>query len=293
MPVAQYTVLIVDDNAEFRALMKRRLEAAGFETMEACDGEHAINSFKVETPDIVLLDINMPNKNGYEVLDWLEHNKIVKTKVIVLTGDSMRDNVVTCLTLGAKDFVLKSAPKTELLNRIKLLCETKSLKEANHDTVRSEELYAAPILIVDDEELSVNITARRLEKEGYTVVKAHHADEAQNIIKTKNIRLALLDIHMPDINGFDLLKMIRKDYPPEQIGIIMLTANDDAEMVIDCIQHGADDYIMKPFHQAELLIRVQACLQHTLITQKEQTKRRRHEDLAQLGLQIKNSNREN
>lgn len=292
MSVAQHTVLIVDDSAEFRALTRTRLEKAGFETTEASDGEQAINSLKVETPDVVLLDINMPNMDGFDVLDWLEHNNTVNTNVIMLTGDSNRDNVVTCLTLGANDFILKSAPNIELVNRIRRLCETRLLEGLNHSPVSSAELHAAPILIVDDDELSVSLTARRLENEGFTVVKANHADEAYRLLQNQTIHLMLLDIHMPDVNGFDLLKKIRQDYPPEQIGIIMVSANDNADMVIDCIRQGADDYIMKPFHQAELLTRVQTTLQHTLITYKEYVKRRHHENLAQLGMQIKGRNQE-
>ena len=289
MPAAQNTVLIVDDDPAFRVLLKKRLEVAGFEITEACDGAEAIEILQVECPDVVLLDINMPNMNGYDVLEWIKQNQFIGTNVIVLTGESVRDHVVTCLTLGAKDFLVKTAGKLELLSRVRRLCETRHLEDSENYRITDKELHAAPILIVDDEALSVDLTARRLIKEGFTVHKAYGGSEALRILQEQEIRLVLLDIQMPDIDGYELLKTIRKRFLTEEIAVMMLSAIDDSDMVIDCIRNGADDYIMKPFHQTELLTRIHTTLHHKLIAFREYKRRTHHEELARLGEELRNS----
>lgn len=289
MPIAANTVLIVDDDPAFRSLIKKRLETAGFETNEARDGAQAIDILQVECPDVVLLDINMPVMNGYDVLEWLKHNQVVSANVIVLTGESVRDHVVSCLTLGAKDFLVKSAGKLELLSRVRRLCETRHLEESTHYQITDKDLHAAPILIVDDQELSVDLTARRLIKDGFTVYKAYSGREALQVLQDQEIRLVLLDIEMPDISGNELLKKIRQRFLAEELAVIMLTAIDDSDMVIECISQGADDYIMKPFHQAELMVRIHTTLHHKLIAYRDYQRRSHHEELARLGEEIRNT----
>lgn len=290
MPAAQNTVLIVDDEPHFRALISKRLKAAGYDVTEASDGQEALDILQVESPDVVLLDINMPEINGYEVLEWIKYNKILTTNVLVVTGETVRDHVVTCLTLGAKDFLVKTEVSTELLRRVKRLCQTKILEEKNHHSITDAELRATPILVVDDEELSLDLTARKLEKEGFTVCKATSAHEALTVLQQQPIHLALLDINMPDINGYQLLQQLVNSEYKESLAIIMVTAVDDAEMIIDCIQSGADDYIMKPYHKSELVTRVQTTLRYKLNAYKEYLKRCNHAELAQLGAQLRKIN---
>lgn len=287
MPVAQNTVLIIDDEPDFRALVNRRLKTAGYDTLEACDGQDAIDILRVESPDLILLDINMPKVNGYEVLNWIKNNKVLKTSVMIVTGESQRDHVVSSLTLGAKDFLVKSAGSTEFLRRINRLCQTKRLVEQNDYEVTEAELHASPILIVDDQELSLELTSRRLEKAGFSVCKASNAEQAWKILEAQPIHLALLDVNMPDVDGHDLLQQLMNSKYKDSLAIIMVSAVDGPDMVIDCIRDGADDYIMKPYHQSELIMRVQTTLYSKLISYKAYIKRRTHEELAKLGKQLK------
>lgn len=266
MPVVENSVLIVDDDPAFRILLKRRLEAAGFVTSEAGDGAEAIEVLKVETPDVVLLDINMPNTNGYEVLDWIKHNNSQSINVIILTGEDTREHIVGCMTRGAKDFLLKSAGRLELISRLRRLCEISNSDENTHYRITDTDPRTAPILIVDDQELSVDLTARRLANDGLTVYRAYSGSEALQILQDREIRLVLLDIDMPDINGYDLLSKIRQQYPADKLGIIMLTATDDPKAIINCMRMGADDYITKPFRHNELVTRIHISLHRKLHT---------------------------
>lgn len=113
------------------------------------------------------------------------------------------------------------------------------------------------ILVVDDEREIADLVALYLENEGYQVFKFYTAVEALDCIRTKALDLAVLDVMMPDINGFTLCQKIREQYT---YPIIMLTAKDDEIDKITGLTLGADDYIVKPFRPLEMLARVKAQL---------------------------------
>lgn len=116
---------------------------------------------------------------------------------------------------------------------------------------------AENILVVDDEREIADLVALYLENENYIVFKCGSADEAIRYINTERIDLAILDVMLPEVNGFQLCKMIRENhnYP-----IIMLTAKGEEIDKINGLTLGADDYITKPFLPLELLARVKAQL---------------------------------
>ena len=292
MPVVQNAILIVDDDPNYRKLLKGRLSNAGYTITEASDGSEAVEILRVESYDVILLDLNMPVMGGYEVLEWINGNTNTKdSNVIVVTSESIRDHVVTSLTLGAKDFITKSASKLELILRVRRLCEIKTLEGKSNTKIRDEELLQSTILLVDDHELSLGLTARRIEKQGYKVLQAINGKDALSIIQKNDINLVLLDINMPDINGFEVLKRMRAIKSKEELAIIMVTAVEDPDMVIDCINSGADDYIMKPFHPAELIARISNILQFGLLLNKDYHRRRKYIELAEIGQQLRDSNK--
>lgn len=113
------------------------------------------------------------------------------------------------------------------------------------------------IMIVDDEEEIANLIEVYLRNENYTVVKFGTGSEALTFIDKTELDLAILDIMLPDINGFVLCEQIRKKYT---YPIIMLTAKDEELDKITGLALGADDYITKPFHPLEMVARVKAQL---------------------------------
>ena len=113
------------------------------------------------------------------------------------------------------------------------------------------------ILIVDDEIEIADLIELYLKNENYTVFKFYNAKKALACIDTTDLDLAILDIMLPDINGFTLCKRIRERYT---YPIIMLTAKDDETDKITGLTYGADDYITKPFRPLEMIARVKAQL---------------------------------
>lgn len=113
------------------------------------------------------------------------------------------------------------------------------------------------ILIIDDEENTVNLTALLLERKGFEVIKAINADEGLRKAYRHQPDLVLLDVMMPDMDGYEVCKRLRD---MSDVPIIFVTARDDTRDVVRGLEIGGDDYIAKPFDNDELIARIRAHL---------------------------------
>ncbi|MCF8010243.1 MAG: response regulator transcription factor [Clostridiales bacterium] len=120
---------------------------------------------------------------------------------------------------------------------------------------------AQKVLIVDDEESIVRLLSFNLEKEGFVMLFAYNGEDALSIISEKEPDLVILDIMLPQIDGFEVCRRIRQQNKP--IAVIMLTAKDQEIDTVLGLELGADDYIVKPFSPRELVARVRAVLRRT------------------------------
>lgn len=118
------------------------------------------------------------------------------------------------------------------------------------------------ILIVDDEQKMRTLIKLCLTEKNYQVVEASNGTEAMEEIKNSDISIVILDIMMPEIDGFELLKMLRKKLD-KQTPVILLSALGDTERVVKGLQLGADDYIVKPFEPRELRARIESVLRRS------------------------------
>lgn len=116
------------------------------------------------------------------------------------------------------------------------------------------------ILVVDDEKQIVEVLTAYLEREGYRVMAAYDGRSALDITLREGPDLVLLDLMLPEINGFEICRILRNS---SSIPVIMLTARDEETDKILCLEVGADDYITKPFSPREVLARVRAVLRRT------------------------------
>ena len=113
------------------------------------------------------------------------------------------------------------------------------------------------ILVVDDEDYVRKLLQRILEESGYSVITVANGYEALERFSQHKVELVLLDIKMPGLDGFSVLEQIRKT---SNVPVIMLTAVKETTTVSDTLSLGADDYVIKPFKQRELLLRIKAKL---------------------------------
>lgn len=119
----------------------------------------------------------------------------------------------------------------------------------------------ALVLVVDDNEMNRDMLLRRLQRQGYEVVVAENGVRALELMQEYAFDLILLDIMMPQLNGYEVLERIKSDQNLHDIPVIMISAVDDLDSVVKCIEMGAEDYLFKPFNPVLLKARVTACLE--------------------------------
>jgi two-component system sensor histidine kinase/response regulator len=136
---------------------------------------------------------------------------------------------------------------------------TDSLGETPFSESGSDSL-SAMVLVVDDTDANREMLKRRLEREGHRVATAVNGVEAMSAVRSQPFDLVLLDIMMPEMDGYTVLSQMKADEELRPIPVIMITALDDEESVVRCIKMGAEDYLPKPFNATLLKARMSACL---------------------------------
>jgi|GEM_PF-3046711 len=123
---------------------------------------------------------------------------------------------------------------------------------------------SARILVVEDDPVNVRVLLRHLSSQGWGVRVARSGAEALDMLSESWFDVILLDVMLPDVSGFEVCRAVRRDYEPEELPVIMLTAKHTAEDIAQGFAAGASDYVMKPFSRQELLARMEARLQLSL-----------------------------
>ncbi len=132
------------------------------------------------------------------------------------------------------------------------------------------------VLIVDDVEDNRDVLSRRLERQGYTVASAENGRQALEQLRAGNFDLVLLDIMMPEMDGYEVLRQLKADESLRHLPVIMISALGELDSVVRCIELGAEDYLPKPFNPTLLKARIGACLE----------KKRAHDRETQLFAQL-------
>lgn len=124
-------------------------------------------------------------------------------------------------------------------------------------------LHTGPdhLLVVDDNETNRDMLGRRLEREGYKISTAIHGKQALDKLKTESFDLVLLDIMMPEMDGYQVLAAMKAEAKWRDLPVIMISALDEIQSVVRCIEMGAEDYLPKPFDPVLLRARIGACLE--------------------------------
>ena len=169
------------------------------------------------------------------------------------------DNIISFNTtdLGQNEDKSISAIKS-VLSSIQPLSEDEETRTTN-----------GYILVVDDNKNNTTLLQKRLQKIGNKVEVANDGVEALKVVEKVELDLILLDIIMPNMNGYEVLEFLKKDKRFYEIPVIMLSSMDDLTSIYRCIELGADDYVTKPFDKTILEARISACIEKKQLRDKE------------------------
>ncbi len=130
-------------------------------------------------------------------------------------------------------------------------------------------LIPGHLLVVDDNETNRDMLSRRLRHQGYRVSMAEDGRRALQAVRDQPVDLVLLDVLMPEMDGYETLKRLKADASLRDIPVIMISALDEIQSVVRCIEHGAEDYLPKPFNPVLLRARIGACLEKKRLRDQE------------------------
>jgi CheY-like chemotaxis protein len=200
-------VLVVDDEPDIAHLIQRYLERGGYRVRVAANGSEALRMAQRDQPDLILLDVLLPDVDGFTVLEWLKMEP--STAAIPVVVLSIMPNNGQGTMLGAIDYLTKPVSKDVLVDHIRRIL-------ANGPAQR--------VLIADDDSDVRSLLARHLKQAGFTVLEAADGAEAIEVARAHNPHLALLDVHMPGVDGVAALQVLRSEEQTRDLPVIMLSA---------------------------------------------------------------------
>ena len=145
-----------------------------------------------------------------------------------------------------------------------------SIRPLNEEPVAETQSMVGFILVVDDNEMNRDMLGRRLERQGHTVLEAENGRKALEILESVKVDLVLLDILMPELDGMQTLEMLKAHKTNRYTPVVMLSALDELDKVVRCIEIGAEDFLPKPFNSVLLNARIGACLEKKRLRDQEQ-----------------------
>ncbi len=255
-------VLIVDDNATNRRLLEVLMRNWGIKYRSANSGADALRLFEEQTFSLVLLDVQMPEMSGFGLAAKIrERWQASQVKIAILTSVGMRGEASLCRQLGIECYLAKPLKSSELFAAIRQLFvtpqdNTKDL--ITRHTLRNERdvppsVTPLRILVAEDNRVNQALARRILEKQGHTVAIATDGREAVQAFEEGTFDLILMDVHMPEVDGFQATQAIRqRESKDRRIPIIALTANAMSGDKERCLAYGMDGFVSKPINVAEL-----------------------------------------
>jgi signal transduction histidine kinase/DNA-binding response OmpR family regulator len=206
-PLQTKTVLVIDDNHHDRKFLHRYLSGEGYNVVMAINGKQGVQMAKEIVPDMITLDVMMPEMDGWETLVALKNDPFLVNIPVVMS--SIIEDRHLAQTLGAVDYLSKPVDKERLL------------KVVDKHLVRSAR---GPILVIEDDPDALEATCDLLVQAGWSVQAAENAIEAIEIVQKSPPMLILLDLMMPDMDGFEVIKKLRYHPQWQLIPIIVITS---------------------------------------------------------------------
>jgi two-component system NtrC family sensor kinase len=257
-PADVTTILVIDDSLTFREVLRDALSAAGYLVLEAATGEEGLRVTGARRPDAIVVDGVLPGIDGATVIRHIRLDAALRdVPCLLLTASDSEHAELRALDAGADAFVRKEEDLEVILARVAAMLRRSPARPHGADETQSLR-GLKKILAVDDSLTYLNELGDALKDEGYDVILAHSGEEALDLLAVQPVDCILLDLLMPGLSGQDTCKRIKAAPVVRDIPLIMLTALDDREAMIQGLSAGADDYISKSGELPVLKARVHA-----------------------------------
>lgn len=242
---AEECVLVIDDSVTFREALKDALEQASYRVIVSDSGEDGLRLASDRRPTAIVVDGQLPGIDGATVIRRIRLDAALRgLPCLLLTASEDRGAEVRALDAGADAFVRKDEDIAVIIARLKATLRSAGQDRAQ-DRAMASLLGPKKILAVDDSETYLQGLAEALRADGYEVVLARSGEEALQLLAVQPVDCVLLDLLMPGIGGRETCRRVKNASGIRDIPVVMLTAVEDREAMIQGLGAGADDYIAK------------------------------------------------
>lgn len=223
-------VLVIEDDAFLGDVLLEKLKKEEYDAHLSRDGAEGFQKIKELKPDLILLDIILPNLNGYEILEAKQKDPdIEKIPVIIISNSGQPVEISRALALGVKDYFIKAQFDPEevmfkVRNFLKQEGETDlNADKANGKKVSSGALSGRKIMWVEDDSFLSDIIARKLSSEKCTLMHAKDGETALSLVEEETPDIIILDILLPGMNGFEVLEKLKANTKIKNVPVILLS----------------------------------------------------------------------
>ncbi|MDX2215160.1 MAG: response regulator [Oculatellaceae cyanobacterium bins.114] len=251
-----HNVLVVEDSSPAASQIKQYLAEIGATSVIHPVGKGALSVALRIQPDVIVLDILLPDCSGWEVLSELKaHSQTQSIPVVVI---SVVDDRPRSLNRGAIEHLLKPLSRQQFYQALnRLFANVQSPSPEIALIIAAAELANRPkVLLAEDNEANITVLLNYLEAHNFQVLLARSGIEAVQMAKQHQPDVILMDIQMPDMDGLEATRQIRADRQINAIPIIALTALAMPGDLERCLEAGANDYFTKPVKLKQLLDRI-------------------------------------
>lgn len=248
-------VLLIEDDESLAHILVQHLTDRGYEVTAAKDGEEGLAKWRSIHPDIVLLDIVLPKRSGFEVLEEVARDNVIsRVPVVIISNSGQPVEIDRAKALGAVDYIIKAhIEPSEVLEKVRVnLPSSSSSKTA---------AMAHTLIVVEDDKFLRDLIVQKLRREGFEVLEAVSGDECLALAKENETQLILLDLILPGIDGFEVLKRLREDDETRDIPVLVLSNLGQQSDIEKASELGAVDYMIKAhFTPNEIITKIKGIL---------------------------------
>jgi len=256
-------LLVVEDNVAEQLSIKELLGHDDLDIVTADTGTAALAALKEQPCDCVVLDLRLPDMSGFDVLERISEDPALSdVPVVVFTGRELSAEEDAQLHTLARSVVVKGVESPErlldetslFLHRVfsNLPAEKQNMLERLHRS--DEDLIGKGVLVVDDDVRNIFALSSVLERRGMKVLTASTGNEAIKLLgTTSDVAIVLMDIMMPEMDGYQTMQAIRENAAFRRLPIVALTAKAMKGDREKCFEAGASDYLAKPVNTEQLL----------------------------------------
>jgi two-component system, cell cycle response regulator len=263
-------IYVVDDVEQNVKLLEAKLSAEYYTVFSAYSGIECLRQVKTVQPDVILLDVMMPEMDGFETCRRLKADpETAHIPVVMVTALSEQKNRVTGLEAGATDFITKPINEMHLFARVKSLVRLKMMLDELRlrdktssalglasQSINYNEQPHGQILVVDDDLMQSNKIRETLTQQGNQVTILDTVTKAAEAAAAGQFDMVIISTMLDDVDGLRLAMQILAIEKNRQLPILMLVDEEERQTLIKGLEIGIDDYILCPLDPNELIARV-------------------------------------